>query len=702
MLMKQILEKHYVLLICIVLTLLTFVAFERVRHNDFVDYDDDAYITKNPHVATGLTWENIRWAFAFSEEGHCGNWHPLTFLSHMLDCQLFGLKPAWHHLTNLFFHIINTLLLFAVLKRMTGTLWPSAFVAAAFALHPLHVEPVVWAASRKDVLSTLFWLLTMAAYLHYVKAPNVSRYLLTLLSFALALMAKPMVVTLPFVLLLLDYWPLQRLKLSALDGHTASADDNRSATDVRKAAGRLVAEKIPFIFLVIVLSIITLRVQSSVGAVQSMRLTQRMAIAVVSYCQYLIKMVWPAKLAVLYPLPNVVYISSLSADLIVLVTLTVVAVYYRRCRPWFLMGWLWYLGTLVPVIGIVKVGMATIADRYTYLPSIGLFIIVAWAAAEIFSRWRYGKLLLTALAVLILSAWTVCTWFQVAYWRNDIALYEHTLDVTENNFVIHHNFGVILADQGSLEEAVIQYGHALRINPQLYDSHLNLGIILFEQAKYDEAVVHFNEALRFKPDLHNARHGLGVVYFAQGKLEQAADQFQEALRLKPDWPQTHNKLAAVFLQLGRLDDAAVHYEYSVELDPDQPGVHKEMGMLFYQRRNYERVIYHWQKALNLQPQSIEHMNNVAWILATNQNPNFRDHQKAISLAERACEISNYQIPGSLDTLSAAYAAAERFSDAVTTAEKALELARAAKQEQLQKDIQKRLSLYKAGQPYYEK
>jgi len=700
--MKQILEKDYFILICIVLTLLTFGAFERVRHNEFVDYDDDALITENPHVSTGLTQENIRWAFAFSEEGHCGNWHPLTSLSYMLDCQLFGLKPAWHHLTNLFFHIVNTLLLFAVLKRMTGTLWQSAFVAAAFALHPLHVEPVVWAASRKDVLSTMFWLLTMAAYLRYVKAPDVSRYLLTLLSFALALMAKSMVVTLPFVLLLLDYWPLQRLKLSALDGHTASADDNRSATDVRKAACRLVAEKIPFIFLAIILSIITLRMQSSAGAVQSMRLTQRMAIAVVSYCQYLIKMVWPANLAVLYPLPNVVYISSLSANLIVLVALTVVAVYYRRCRPWFLMGWLWYLGTLVPVIGVVKVGVAAIADRYTYLPSIGLFIIVAWAAAELFSRWRYGKLLLTALAVVILSAWTVCTWFQVAYWRDDITLYEHTLDVTENNFVMHHNLGVILTDQGRFEEAAVQFRQALRINPRLYDAHNNLGMILFEQAKYDEAAAHFNEALRIKPDFHNARQNLGIVYVAQGKLEQAAEQFQEALRLKPDWPQIHNKLAVVFLRLGRLDDAITHYEYSVELEPDQPDVHKELGMLFLQQSDFERVIFHWQKALDLQPQSIELMNNLAWIVATNPNPRFRDPQKAVSLAERACEISSYQVPGSLDTLSAAYAAAGRFSDAVATAEKALDLARAAKQEQLEKDIQKRLDLYKAGKPYYEK
>ncbi len=700
--MKQILEKDYVLLICIVLTLLTFVAFERVRHNDFVDYDDDTYITENPHVATGLTQENIKWAFTFTEEGHGGNWHPLTSLSHMLDCQLFGLKPAWHHMTNLFFHIINTLLLFAVLKAMTGTLWPSAFVAAAFALHPLHVEPVVWAASRKDVLSTLFWLLTMAAYLHYVKAPKLSRYLLTLLTFALALMTKPMVVTLPFVLLLLDYWPLRRFKPGALDSYTASADDNRSTTDVRKTAYCLVAEKFPFIFLVIILSIITLRVQSSAGAVQSMHLAQRMAIAVISYCQYLIKMVWPAKLAVLYPLPVVVDKGSLAVGLIVLVAITVMAVYYRRCRPWFLMGWLWYLGTLVPVIGVVKVGVAAIADRYTYLPSIGLFIIVAWAAAELFNRWRYGKLLLTTLAVVILSAWTVCTWFQVAYWRDDITLYEHTLDVTENNFVMHHNLGVILIDQGRLEEAVIQFRHALRINPHLYDAHNNLGIILFEQAEYDEAVVHFNEALRLKPDFHNARQNLGIVYVAQGKLEQAAEQFEEALRLKPDWPQTHNKLAAVFLKLGRLDDAAIHYEYSVELDPDQPDVHKELGMLFLQRSDFERVIYHWQKALDLQPQSIELMNNLAWIVATNPNPRFRDPQKAVSLAERACEISNYQIPGSLDTLSAAYAAAGRFSDAVTTAEKALDLARAAEQQQLEMDIQKRLDLYKAGQPYFEK
>jgi Tfp pilus assembly protein PilF len=695
--MKQILEKDYILLICIVLTLLTFVAFERVRHNEFIDYDDDTYITENPHVYTGLTKENIRWAFTFTEEGHGSNWHPLTSLSHMLDCQLFGLKPAWHHLTNLFFHIINTLLLFAVLKAMTGALWPSAFVAAAFAIHPLHVEPVVWASSRKDVLSALFWLLTMAAYLHYVKAPNLSRYVLTLLSFALALMAKPMVVTLPFVLLLLDYWPLRRLKINK-----GRADDNNSAAKVKVSAFRLIAEKLPFIILVIILSVITLRVQTSAGAIKSMPLTLRMANAVISYGRYILKLVWPAKLAVLYPTQVVVAKGLLAVSLIVLIAVTVIALYHRKRRPWFLMGWLWYLGTLVPVIGLVQVGGQAIADRYTYLPSIGLFIIAAWAAAELFSRWRYTKFLLTASAVVILSAWTVCTWFQVTYWRNDITLYEHALKVTENNFVMHHNLGVILIEQGRLEEAVIQFKHALRINPRLYDAHNNLGVILLEQSRYDEAAANFREALRLKPDHHDARQNLGIAYAAQEKFEQAAEHFQEALRLKPDLPQTHNKLAAVFIKLKRLDDAATHYEYSVELEPNQPDVHKELGMIFHRQGDFERVIYHWQKALELQPQSIELMNNLAWILATNPNPNFRDPQKAVSLAERACELSSYRIPGSLDTLSAAYAAAGRFSDAVTTAQKALDLAQAAKDQQFEEDIKERLVLYEAGQPYYEK
>jgi len=695
--MKQILEKDYVPLICIVLTLLTFVAFERVRHNDFIDYDDDTYITENPHVYTGLTKENICWAFTITEEGHGSNWHPLTSLSHMLDCQLFGLKPAWHHLTNLFFHIVNTLLLFAVLKAMTGALWPSAFVAAAFALHPLHVEPVVWASSRKDVLSALFWLLTMAAYLYYVKAPNISSYLLTLLSFALALMAKPMVITLPFVLLLLDYWPLRRFKINK-----GRADDNPSAMKATIPTSRLIAEKLPFIILVIISSVITLRVQTSAGATKSMPLLLRMANAVISYYQYILKLVWPSKLAVLYPTQVVVAKGLLAVSIIVLIVITAIALYHRRRWPWLLTGWLWYLGTLVPVIGLVKVGGAAIADRYTYLPSIGLFIIIAWTVAELFSRWRYAKFLLTASTIVILSAWTVCTWFQVAYWRNDITLYERTLKVTENNFVMHHNLGVILIEQGRLEEAAIQFRHALRINPRLYDAHNNLGLILFEQTKYDEAAAHFSETLRLRPDHHDARQNLGTAYVAQGKFEQAAEQFQEALRLKPGSPQTHNKLAAILLKLKRLDDAATHYEYSLELAPNQPDVHKELGMIFHQQKDFERVIFHWQKALQLQPQSIELMNNLAWILATNPNPQFRDPKKAVSLAEKACELSSYRIPGSLDTLSAAYAAAGRFSDAVTTAQKVLDLAQAANDQQFEEDIKERLVLYKAGQPYYEK
>jgi hypothetical protein len=430
----------------------------------------------------------------------------------MLDCQLFGLNPFWHHLTNLLFHIVNSLLLFWVLKRMTGAVWPSLFVAAAFALHPLHVESVAWVAERKDVLSGFFWMLTIAVYIRYAERPAVGSYLLLVLFFSLALLAKPMVVTLPFVLLLLDYWPLRRLQLGwdAEDASRQQTNKSVNKHSQQRNIYRLLWEKVPFFTLSAALSIITFFVQRSAGAIaisDPVPLHIRFINALVSYIGYIVKMVYPASLAVLYPYPK-----TIRADVALLtVVISVLVVRWGRRRPWLTVGWLWYLVALVPVIGLVQAGSQAMADRYTYLSLIGLFIMVAWGAGELLAKWRYRKICLAVSAGLWLTAMLICSRMQLRHWRNSLTLYEHTLAVTQNNYIIHNNLATALGEQGKLDEAISHYRQAVRINPNYANGHNNLGLTLTKQGKFNEAVVHFTEALRIKPDFIGARRNLGYV-----------------------------------------------------------------------------------------------------------------------------------------------------------------------------------------------
>ncbi|MHC4395603.1 MAG: tetratricopeptide repeat protein [Planctomycetota bacterium] len=701
-------DKYWTLSICLMLALTTFAVYWQVHTYDFVRYDDDRYVTENPNVTVGLTQQSVIWALT---TGYFSNWHPLTWLSHMLDCEMFGLNPGPHHLTNLFLHIANALLLFIILKRMTNALWQSAFVAAAFALHPLHVESVVWIAERKDVLSTLFWLLTVGAYMRYVKRPRPGRYLFTLLVFAMGIMSKPTVVTLPFVLLLLDYWPFGRFPNAQTVKDAEKT--NHKFPDISfqwRTFYRLAMEKVPFLALSVFSSIVTYfsqRTGSTVVPLHYLPVISRIANAVISYVKYMGKMIWPDRLAVFYPHSSLGAMSFgtgtvwLVASILILLVISIYVIRLARSHKYLPVGWLWYLGTLVPVIGLVQVGGQGMADRYSYVSFTGLFIIIAWAAPELIARWRYKKIALTAAVVVLTSAMMITTRRQVRHWQNSYTLFNHAVAVTENNSNMYYNLGVILANEGRFDEAVMNYRQALRISPNIFNAQSNLGIILFEQGEYDQAIECFKKAVQLKPDDHSTHHNLGLAYLRQGKLDKAEELFQGALQIKSDWPQTHNKLGTVYLQQGKLDKATTHLEYSVELKPDQPEVHRDLGLLFHQQGNFERVLYHWQKALELIPDNIEFMNNLAWIMATHQNPDFRDPQKAIRLAERACELSNYKIPGSLDTLSAAYAAAKRFDEAVTTAEKAIDLAMESGLTKLAEDIRKRLSLYKANKPYTE-
>jgi len=529
-------EKSIRFVICIGLVLAVFVAYEPVRHNDFVEYDDNTYVTKNPNVNAGLTSKSVIWAFT---EYYAANWHPLTWLSHALDCKIYGLKPLGHHITSVLLHIATTLLLFWVLLRMTSVLWRSAFVAALFALHPVHVESVAWAAERKDVLSAFFWMLTILAYIRYVERANIKSYLVVLLCFALGLLSKPMVVTLSFVLLLLDYWPLKRFK------------------NFKSSILNLLLEKIPFFALSAASSIITFVVQQrsqAVAALEVWPMKARIINALGCYLNYVVKMAWPTGLAVLYPAPKEMRIDS---ALLTIMAVAVLLIVWARGRGWLTVGLLWYLGVLIPVIGLVHVGAQIMADRYTYLPSIGIFIIVAWGAAEVFSKWRYHKPVMTAAAAAILVAFTVMTRVQVGYWQDSFTLFERAIAVTKNNFIMQNNLGGLLAQKGRYDEALAHFRESARISPNYTSARQNICLMLVNQKRFDDAITCLAEALQERPDwpdIHEMYNNLGWAYEQKGNLQLAELNYRKALIFKSDYPPAIANLASLLKKQGKLPD----------------------------------------------------------------------------------------------------------------------------------------------------
>ena len=544
--------------ICIALSITTIADFWQVGNHEFITFDDNDYVTENRHVQGGITLKGIVWAFS---EPHAHNWHPLTWLSHMLDCELFGLKPGRHHLVNLFFHVTNSLLFFLIFHRMTKALWQSAFVAGLFALHPLHVESVAWVAERKDVLSTLFWMLTMGAYVYYVERPGYKKYLLVFVFFVLGLMSKPMLVTLPFVFLLLDYWPLKRFQTAKSGIHIAAATRQPASRAKKRKKSRqqtgkdtiqtkgtiesralwreirpLLKEKVPFFVVTILFCFITFYAQHRVvKPMELYPLGGRIANALISYVSYIGKMLWPVKLSVFYPYVGVAPLSwqALSAALVLLVP-TCLAIRAARRFPYLIVGWFWYLGTLVPVIGLVQVGLQSMADRYTYVSLIGVFIVIAWGVPELLNRWRYKRFAIASAAVGILFACIVMTYIQVGYWRNNITLYEHAIKVTSENAWAQNNLGYALTLQGKTREAIAHFQKAISIgNPA--DAHYNLGTILASEGKLDEAIYQFRESIRISPYYAKAHNNLGNALLYQGRLDEAIASYREALHLNPDY-----------------------------------------------------------------------------------------------------------------------------------------------------------------------
>jgi len=603
-------------LVCLFLIVITLAVYWQTRNHEFVSYDDDAYVIENPHVQAGLTRQTIIWSFTTT---HVANWHPLTWLSHMMDCQLYGLNPSGHHLTNVLFHLVNTVLLFLLLNRITGASWRSGFVAALFAVHPLHVESVAWVAERKDVLCTLFWLLTMWAYIYYVEKPRLHRYLLTLLTLGLGLMAKPMLVTLPFVLLLLDYWPLGRFQA----GPAGSNDQGQvqvplSSVKTRSPSSRLIWEKAPFFIVSLASCVVTFLVQQKGGAVETVEafpLTIRIGNALVSYVSYMGKMIWPQGLAVFYPHPGTSLPGwqAVAAGLL-LIFITIGVIRAGRKRAYLTVGWLWYLGTLVPVIGLVQVGAQALADRYTYVPLIGLFIMISWFIPDLLTGWRHRGIVLGGAAVTVVSALMVCTWMQLQHWKNDITLFEHALKVTANNYVAHDSLGNALAQKGMLEQAITHYQEALKINPNLVNTHNNLGVALLKRGEINRAIVQYYQALRLKSDSAETHNNLGVALFNLGQLDKAIGHYLTAIKLDPNFSKAHNNLGNALARKGKLDEAISQYSRALELKTNYPEAHNNLGVALAQQGRMDEAIVQFDQALRLKPDYAQARTNLGYAL----------------------------------------------------------------------------------------
>ncbi len=645
------------LLVCLGLVAVTWAVFGQTLAHDFVNFDDHVYVYDNPLVIRGLSTEGIMGAFTHT---HARNWHPLSTVSHMLDCQLYGLNAGGHHFTNVILHTISVLLLFLVLKKMTGGPLQSAFVAALFAIHPLHVESVAWIAERKDVLSAVFFMLTLAAYARYARAPSAPRYLLVALLFAFGLMSKPMLVTLPFVLLLLDYWPLGRI--------------GGQKSEVGSRLRRLITEKIPLFALSALSCIATLLTQrQGPNAIDQLPFLWRLNNSFVSYVTYIWQMLWPARLAVFYPHPNDrLPLLEVTAAIAFLVGVSLLVTYLRRTKPYLVTGWFWYLGMLVPVIGFVQVGEQAHADRYTYLPQIGLYIMIAWTVSDLLleSTSRGHRALVGVVTAIAIVSLGVRGLGQASYWKNSETLWNHTLAVTGENDVAHNNLGFLFLRSGELDNAISEFQAALDIRFRNTETHYSLGAALIQNnlgnafartRLWDEAIDHLQEAVRLRPDYADAYFNLGSVLFQQGRIDQAIAQWQKALVIRPHDAEAHRNVASALRKQGNVKEAIAEYE----------------------------------QALNITPEDSVALNNLAWILATSSDASMRDGARAVTLAVKAVQASEGKDPNFVRTLAAARAEAGQFAEAVATAEAAKALASTQSKPELASRLEEEIALYRA-------
>jgi len=583
-------------LTALVLAILTVALFARVRDHEFVAIDDESYITENVWVLAGWTTEGVRWAFTTP---HSSNWHPLTSMSHMLDVELFGTDAGSHHLMSTGLHALGAAVLFLALVALTRRYWPSLVVAALFAVHPLHVESVAWASERKDVLSGLFWMLTLLAYAGYARRPSVLRYAAVFVALALGLMAKPMLVTLPFVLLLLDAWPLGRLRFVG-EGKTGGS-----------SAVRLVAEKLPLLALATASSVVTAMVQASSGSTRSLEAVPgiaRATNAIVAYGQYLWKSLWPSDLAVFYPHPAITHPDSLGGLYVaagvvgvLLVAITGLAVRGFRRAPYLAVGWLWFLGTLVPVIGLLQVGMQAWADRYAYLPTIGIYVIAVWGIADLARRRERTRVVAPVLAVVAVGVYSTIAWFQVGKWRDSRTLFEHAIEVTEDNHLAWGSMGVDSLRRNDLGRAARELEEAIRIKPDYIHAMNNLGVTMMRQGRPEEGFRHMQRAVRIAPNNADARSNFGLALLNRGDADGAIEHLEVAIRIDPQRAESRFNLGLALISRGDLDRARAELEAAVRINPGFAPAHGNLGGIHVQQGRWDLAEKHLREALRLHP-----------------------------------------------------------------------------------------------------
>ena len=583
------------LIVALLLIAATLLVYAPIRDHQFLLFDDDAYVTNDVRVRQGLTWDNLLWAPTAIEEAL---WKPLTLYSHMLDVELFGLNPAGHLLVNLLIHVGNVLLLFLILYRATGALWPSALVAGLFALHPLGVESVAWVAERKNVLSTFFWLVTMGAYVGYVRKPGRLRYLGVMGALMLGLMSKPMVVTLPFALLLMDYWPLERLPARW--------------AEFRKRLPGLVVEKLPFLVPVAASSAVTLygaQTQQGLQTLGEISVGARLGNSLLGYGLYLKKMVWPMDLAVIYPLSRN-FLSSWPVILaaVVLAAITVVVWRRREASRYLVVGWCWYLGTLVPVNGLLQSGFQAMADRYSYVPLIGIFIMLSWGGVEILGDQKQGRKWLAGTAGCVLLALALLTRVQLSYWQDTTTLFKHAIRVTADNQMAHYVLATGLLKEGELEEAVQHLQEAVKIHPMNSYAQSALGVALGELGRVREAQESLEESLRINPQDAHAHSGLGVILLEQGRVDEAVEHLKKALRILPEDAQTHYNLGVALVEQGWVEAAIEHFDKALEIDPELVDARKNLVFVL------DQAVQGYRRALQSTPQNAEMHNNLGVLL----------------------------------------------------------------------------------------
>jgi tetratricopeptide (TPR) repeat protein len=577
-------KRKYLYPILFSLIIITLGVFFQTTKHEFIAYDDNEYVTQNEHVLGGITFANLRWAFFNS---HVSNWHPLTWISHMVDVEIYGLNPGGHHLTNLLIHIINAILLFIVLLRMTQSWGKSFFVTALFAVHPLHVESVAWISERKDLLSFFFMLLALLSYLAYAKRPGMRRYIVVLIFFLCGLMSKQMLVTFPMILLILDYWPLGRF-------WTGSENKKTILTSLKNLA----AEKIPFFILSFSSGIIALLTQSQGGAIGSLAtypFLLRIQNAILAYFRYVIKSFWPDGLSVHYPYSKNPEIIQVAGGFFILVTITVLSVLFRRKSPYLIVGWLWYVVMLVPVIGLIQIGQQSIADRYMYIPLIGILIMIGWGVPELLHKFKskYQKpiflRILAALAIVIVALSGISAFRQTGFWKNSEMLFSYSLTVTKNNSVMHSKLALCYMDQSRFEEAIIQYKEAIRIDPVSFESHNNLANIYNAQNRLAEAIDHYSAAIKINPRSAEAHNNIGVALNKQGHVQEAIAQYLEALSLKKDYPEAHHNLASLYGKMGHLEEAIFHDSQAIRLRPHYAEAHRNLAVSLYLKGDYSEA-----------------------------------------------------------------------------------------------------------------